>query len=139
VENNAEPDMQTEIEITNFLEEFDVDELNHRVESDLKGKGFIVIPATQYGFDYALYEKHPSECHASHLVHIIRVGDDLSMLELVRAGRVAHTVRKNILFAIPTKDSVRYLEAGWWNGSLVFWRNNVSTDDYRTHRVPEMR
>ncbi len=94
------------------------DEISHRVRSDLKGRGYEVTAATQYGFDFAIYPGTPSLTHSTHLVRIIQEGNDVTLLDLVLSGRVAHTVRKSVLFAIPTKDSVRYLEVGWWNAKI---------------------
>jgi tRNA-intron endonuclease len=38
----------------------------------------------------------------------------MSAAEIVKAGRLASTVRKTFIAAIPSSDEVGYLEFKWW-------------------------
>jgi len=90
------------------------DESIIRVRQDLIRRGFHVTPATQYGFHLALYRD--SSIHSDYLVEIITGGPVLGGLDLVRSGRLAHSVKKRVLFAIPLNSGkVKYLELRDWD------------------------
>jgi len=91
------------------------DEITERVHQDLKSRGYVVTTGFQYGFDFMIYEGDPASHHALYLVHIVQFNDTFDILDVLKDGRVAMSVRKKCLIAIPTKDSVRYLELGTWN------------------------
>jgi tRNA-intron endonuclease len=38
----------------------------------------------------------------------------MSAAEIVKAGRLATTVKKTFIIAIPNPDNVEYLEFKWW-------------------------
>ncbi len=93
------------------LEGFDA---KYRVYNDLREKGFVVTPGLKYGCDFAVYEHGPGIDHAPYIIQVMSREDQMSALEIVKAGRLASTVRKTFIAAIPERDGVEYLEFKWW-------------------------
>ncbi len=85
----------------------------YRVYSDLRDRGYVATPGIKYGSDFAVYENGPGLDHAPYIVQIIGSEDQLTAAEIVKAGRLASTVRKSFVLAI-VNDDIRYLEFNWW-------------------------
>jgi len=77
------------------------DEFNDRflVYSQLRELGYIIRPGLKFGTDFAVYEKGPGLDHASFLVHVVPQKDGVIPLDIVRAGRLATSVRKRFIIA----------------------------------------
>ena len=86
----------------------------YRVYKDLRDKEFVVTPGMKYGCDFAVYEHGPGIDHAPYIVQVMQRGDQMSAAEIVKAGRLASTVRKTFIVALPSEDGVEYLEFKWW-------------------------
>lgn len=86
------------------------------VYKDLRNKGFIVISGLKFGVDYAVYRKGPGLEHAPFLVDVVKPGSSISSDELVRAGRLATSVRKRFIVAVsdPDNETVDYIMFRWW-------------------------
>lgn len=69
------------------------------VYTQLREKGYIVRPGLKFGTDFAVYEKGPGLDHAPFLVHVIPQKDGVVPLDIVRAGRLATSVRKRFIIA----------------------------------------
>lgn len=89
---------------------------NYLVFQDLRDKGYIVTPGIKFGCDFAVYEQGPGIDHAPYLVQVFRATDDLGATGVVLAGRLATTVKKQFILAIPrVKDKkVDYIGFDWW-------------------------
>jgi tRNA-intron endonuclease len=89
---------------------------NYLVFQDLRDKGYIVTPGIKFGCDFAVYEQGPGIDHAPYLVRVFRATDDLAATGVVLAGRLATTVKKQFILAIPRiKDKkVDYVGFDWW-------------------------
>jgi len=85
----------------------------YRVYSDLRERGYVVTPGIKYGCDFAVYENGPGLDHAPYIVQIIDSEDQLTAAEIVKAGRLATTVKKSFILAI-VDEEIRYLEFNWW-------------------------
>ena len=85
----------------------------YRVYSDLRDRGYVATPGIKYGSDFAVYESGPGIDHAPYIVQIIGSDEQLTAAEIVKAGRLASTVRKSFVLAIVNED-IRYLEFNWW-------------------------
>jgi tRNA-intron endonuclease len=85
----------------------------YRVYEDLRSRGYVVTPGIKYGSDFAVYEDGPGIDHAPYIVQIIDSEDYLSAAEIVKAGRLATTVRKSFILAV-IYDEIKYLEFNWW-------------------------
>jgi tRNA-intron endonuclease len=79
----------------------DSDDFNDRfrVYSQLRELGYIVRPGLKFGTDFAVYEKGPGLDHAPFLVHVIPQKNGVVPLDIVRAGRLATSVRKRFIIA----------------------------------------
>jgi len=69
------------------------------VYSQLRKLGYVVRPGLKFGTDFAVYEKGPGLDHAPFLVHVIPQKDGVVPLDIVRAGRLATSVRKRFIIA----------------------------------------
>ncbi len=85
----------------------------YRVYSDLRDRGYVVTPGIKYGSDFAVYEDGPGIDHAPYIVQIMDADNLLSAADIVKAGRLATTVRKSFILTI-LNDDIRYLEFNWW-------------------------
>ena len=85
----------------------------YRVYADLRSRGYVVTPGIKYGSDFAVYEDGPGIDHAPYIMQIIDSKDHLSASEIVKAGRLATTVRKSFILAV-LNEEIKYLEFNWW-------------------------
>jgi len=69
------------------------------VYKHLREKGYVIRPGLKFGVDFAVYLKGPGLEHSPYMVQIIERDGKLDPIELVRAGRLATTVRKNFVIA----------------------------------------
>ncbi len=93
------------------MEGFDA---KYSVYNDLREKGFVVTPGLKYGCDFAVYEHGPGIDHAPYIIQVMSRGDQMSALDIVKAGRLASTVRKTFIAAISDRGGIEYLEFKWW-------------------------
>lgn len=85
------------------------------VYKNFRDKGYIVNPGIKFGCDFAVYQKGPGLDHAPYLVQVYNTNDSISSTDVVLAGRLATTVRKQFVLAIPHgKNDVGYLALDWW-------------------------
>ena len=89
---------------------------NYLVYQNLREKGYIVTPGIKFGCDFAVYEQGPGIDHAPYLVQVFRATDDLAATGVVLAGRLATTVKKQFILAIPKikQKNVDYVGFDWW-------------------------
>ncbi len=80
----------------------------------LRVLGYIVRPGLKFGTDFSVYEHGPGKDHAPFLVHVIPQRKGVVPLDIVRAGRLATSVRKKFIIAT-VKDSgdVAYYSFVW--------------------------
>ncbi len=90
--------------------------LAYQVYKDLRNKGYIVTPGIKFGADFAVYEHGPGIDHAPFIVSVETPGSVMGPFEVVRAGRLATTVRKQFILAIPdaASEKIRYLVFSWF-------------------------
>ena len=76
--------------------------LKYSVYADLRSRGYIIKTGLKFGAHFRVYERgeKPGEAHSKFLVHAVPEGIKLTPTELARAVRLAHSVRKKILWAI---------------------------------------
>ena len=84
------------------------------VYKNFRDKGYIVNPGIKFGCDFAVYQKGPGIDHAPYLVQVYNKNDSISSTGVVLAGRLATTVRKQFILAIPHGKDVDYLALDWW-------------------------
>jgi len=86
------------------------------VYTRLRDAGFVVSPGIKFGADFAAYEKGPGIDHAPYLVKVSPASVKMTATDIVLAGRLATTVRKQFIIAIPDleKGQVSFLGFDWW-------------------------
>ena len=86
----------------------------YTVYKDFRDKGYIVNPGIKFGCDFAVYQKGPGIDHAPYLLQVYNFTDTISATSVVLAGRLATTVRKQFILAIPKGNRVDCLALDWW-------------------------
>jgi tRNA-intron endonuclease len=85
------------------------------VYKNFRDKGYIINTGIKFGCDFAVYEKGPGIDHAPYLIQVYNRNDSITSTGIVLAGRLATTVRKQFILAIPKgKDKVDFLALDWW-------------------------
>ncbi|MFH0848048.1 MAG: tRNA-intron lyase [archaeon] len=88
----------------------------YRVYKDLRDRGYVVTPGIKFGADFAVYERGPGIDHAPFIVSVKKKDESMGPFEIVRAGRLATTVRKRFTIGIAESHSskVDYLSFSWF-------------------------
>jgi len=96
-----------------LYEEFD---LKYAVYRDLRDHGLIVTPGIKYGCDFAVYKRGPGIEHAPYMVSVKKTTEEVTATDIVKAGRLATTVRKRFIIAVPDPEAekIRYLIFKWF-------------------------
>ena len=83
-------------------------DLRLEVYEDLKGRGIVAKTGFKYGSHFRGYEGDPDRTHAKYLVHALPEKYRGMWPEVSRAVRLAHGVKKSLLFAA-AGEAVRYI------------------------------
>ncbi len=96
-----------------LYDEFDE---KYAVYRDLRDSRLIVTPGIKFGCDFAVYKYGPGVEHAPYMVSVKKASSDISATEIVKAGRLATTVRKRFIIAVPDLDTekTKYLIFKWF-------------------------
>jgi len=96
-----------------LYEDFD---LKYAVYKDLRDHRLIVSPGIKFGCDFAVYKHGPGVEHAPYMVSVRKSKDEVTATEIVKAGRLATTVRKRFIIAVPDmeKETIQYLIFKWF-------------------------
>lgn len=88
----------------------------YAVYRDLRGQELIVTPGIKYGCDFAVYKHGPGVDHAPYMVSVKKAKDEVTATDVVKAGRLATTVRKRFIIAVPDLEAeeIRYLIFKWF-------------------------
>jgi tRNA-intron endonuclease, archaea type len=95
---------------------YDEFEEKYAVYQDMRNSGLIVLPGIKFGCDFAVYKYGPGVEHAPYMVTVKKPDSDISATEIVKNGRLATTVRKRFIIAVPdlvTKE-IKYLMFKWF-------------------------
>ncbi len=95
---------------------YDEFEDKYSVYKDLRDSGLVVTPGIKFGCDFAVYKYGPGVEHAPYMVSVKDAESDMSATEIVKAGRLATTVRKRFIIAVPdlSAKKARYLIFKWF-------------------------
>jgi len=86
----------------------------YAVYKDLRSKGLVVKSGMKFGATFAVYKLGPGLEHAPFLVHVLPYTSKLDPIEIVRAGRLSHSVRKRFIVAfVDPQGRVNYLHFQW--------------------------
>jgi tRNA-intron endonuclease len=96
-----------------LYEEFDE---KYTVYRDLKDSQLIVTPGIKFGCDFAVYKHGPGVEHAPYMVSVKKAKSEMTATEIVKAGRLATTVRKRFIIAVPNSEraKTKYLIFKWF-------------------------
>jgi len=96
-----------------LYEEFDE---KYAIYKDLRNSELVVTPGIKFGCDFAVYKHGPGIEHAPYMVSVKRARSEITATEIVKAGRLATTVRKRFIIAVPDleKEKTRYLIFKWF-------------------------
>jgi tRNA-intron endonuclease len=83
------------------------------VYCDLREQGYVITPGIKYGCDFTVYEEGPGIDHAPFIVQIHGKNEKITASEIVKAGRLATTVRKSFILAL-VEEEIKYIEFNWW-------------------------
>ena len=88
----------------------------YAVYRDLRAQELIVTPGMKFGCDFAVYQHGPGVDHAPYMVSVRKASDEITATDVVKAGRLATTVRKRFIIAVPDleADHIRYLIFKWF-------------------------
>ena len=88
----------------------------YAVYRDLRDSGMIVTPGVKFGCDFAVYKYGPGVEHAPYMVSVKKASSDITATEIVKAGRLATTVRKRFIIAVPdlAAKKTKYLIFKWF-------------------------
>jgi tRNA-intron endonuclease len=86
--------------------------LRFAVFTDLKKRGLIVKTGFKFGSHFRAYRKDPFTTHAEYLINVVDKDFISNWAETSRAVRLAHSVNKEIIFGIVTKNNIEYLKFG---------------------------
>jgi tRNA-intron endonuclease len=83
-----------------------------KVYRELKSKNLIVKTGFKYGAHFRVYEGDPESEHSEYLIHGIPMDFNSSWEEMSRAVRLAHGVRKEMVFACISQDlsEINYID-----------------------------
>lgn len=81
-----------------------------QVYSDLRRRGY--IPRTGYKFGHHFRVYIGDKTHSELLVHALPPGIRLTMSAIARSVRLAHSVKKKMLFGCVQEKGIRYIEFG---------------------------
>ncbi|MCW4001766.1 MAG: tRNA-intron lyase [Candidatus Bathyarchaeota archaeon] len=96
-----------------LYDEFD---LKYAVYQNLRDQELVVAPGIKYGCDFAVYRQGPGVDHAPYMVSVKKAKDEVTATDVVKAGRLATTVRKRFIIAIPDLEDerIQYLIFKWF-------------------------
>ena len=95
---------------------YDDFDAKYAVYRDLRGRALVVTPGMKFGCDFAVYQHGPGIDHAPYMISVRKAGEEITATDVVKAGRLATTVRKRFILAIPDLDAegIRYLIFKWF-------------------------
>ncbi|KKM95227.1 hypothetical protein LCGC14_1190280 [marine sediment metagenome] len=80
------------------------------IYKDLRERGYIPRPGLKFGADYVVYKKGPGLEHSLFMVHVLPHDSEITAIDMVRAGRLATSVRKKFVIANPLTKSYYFFE-----------------------------
>ncbi|MCE4603491.1 MAG: tRNA-intron lyase [Aeropyrum sp.] len=85
------------------------------VYRQLRDRGLIVRSGLKFGGDYAVYRLGPGIDHAPFIIHVYGRDSEIDPVEIVRAGRLSHSVKKRFVFAVVAEGGgVDYVMVDWF-------------------------
>lgn len=91
-------------------------EVKFKVFENLRDKGYVVTPGIKFGCDFAVYIHGPGIDHAPFLVKVLLDNEKITSIDIVLAGRLATSVKKQFVLAIVNQKqgSLKFVGFDWW-------------------------
>ena len=77
----------------------------YTVYKHLRDLKYVVRPGLKFGCDFSVYKQGPGVDHATFLVQVVTSDSELEAIHLVRAGRLATSVKKRYVIATVLKKN----------------------------------
>ncbi|TFG00778.1 MAG: tRNA-intron lyase [Promethearchaeota archaeon] len=81
-----------------------------KIYKDLRERGYVPRPGLKFGADFVVYKKGPGLEHSPFIVHVLPQDSKITAIDMVRAGRLATSVRKRFVLANPSTVSYYFFE-----------------------------
>jgi tRNA-intron endonuclease, archaea type len=120
VEDSLTGQQYSAVEIEEIAErKYDKFKQRSLVYEDLRSKGYIVRPGLKFGADFTVYRQGPGLDHSSFVVLVLENENRISAMDMVRAGRLATSVKKRFVIASissseSTMPSIVYYVFKWF-------------------------
>jgi len=85
-------------------------EEKYKIYKDLREKNYVPRPGLKFGADFVVYRRGPGLEHSLFMVHVLPHDSEITAIDLVRAGRLATSVRKKYVIANPLTNSYYFFE-----------------------------
>lgn len=85
-------------------------EEKYKIYKDLRDKNYIPRPGLKFGADFVVYRLGPGLEHSLFMVHVLPHDSEITAVDMVRAGRLATSVRKKFVIANPLTNSYYFFE-----------------------------
>jgi tRNA-intron endonuclease len=105
IQITLEDEIQSQEELINMFSQIYHDfQRKYRIYKYLRNKGYIVRPGMKFGSDFIIYEQGPGYDHSKWVVHVEKDDIKLQAINIVRAGRLAASVKKRYLISTITSE-----------------------------------
>ncbi|OYT57889.1 tRNA-intron lyase [Euryarchaeota archaeon ex4484_162] len=84
-----------------------------RVYRDLKERGLIIKTGFKFGTHFRVYKNDPDLHHAEYLVDVVNEDFVTTWSFLSKSVRLAHSVKKEMVFAIINNKHIGYIRVSW--------------------------
>jgi len=81
---------------------------------DLRNRGLIVRSGLKFGAPFAVYRYGPGIDHAPYIVEVKEGNEKFDPIEIVRAGRLGHSVKKTYVISTVSKENIFYIIFKWF-------------------------
>ncbi|MFX1344778.1 MAG: tRNA-intron lyase [Promethearchaeota archaeon] len=85
-------------------------EEKYSIYKDLREKKYVPRPGLKFGADFVVYRRGPGLEHSLFMVHVLPHDSEITAIDMVRAGRLATSVRKKFVIANPLTCSYYFFE-----------------------------
>jgi tRNA-intron endonuclease len=82
----------------------------YTIYKDLREKEYVPRPGLKFGADFVVYKKGPGLEHSPFIVHVLPHDSKITAIDMVRAGRLATSVRKKFVIANPLTNTYYFFE-----------------------------
>lgn len=80
------------------------------IYKDLREKKYVPRPGLKFGADFVIYRLGPGLEHSLFMVHVLPHDSEITAIDMVRAGRLATSVRKKFVIANPLTNTYYFFE-----------------------------